>query len=56
MIEKHFNNDRNLVAKKAGVSTVNQVNNWVSEDREVVELKDGRFILLSKKVKIIEKP
>lgn len=56
MIVKHYGNDRKLVAKCARVTTVHQVNNWVSEGREVEQLKDGRFVLLSDKVKIIEKP
>lgn len=56
MIKKHFGGDRHLVAEKAKVSTVNQVNNWVSEGRSVIELKEGGFVLLSDKVKIIEKP
>ena len=56
MIDKHFGGDRNLVATCAGVTRVQQVNNWVSEGREVVELKDGGFVLLSDKVKIIKDP
>lgn len=56
MIDKHYDGDRNLVAQCAGVSTVQQVNNWVSENRDVLELKNGGYVLLSDKVKIIKKP
>ncbi|MFA0809491.1 hypothetical protein [Microbulbifer epialgicus] len=56
MIDRHYSGDRNLVASCAGVSKVQQVNNWVSKGREVVELKDGGFALLSDKVIIIKTP
>ena len=54
MIEKHFNGDRKLAAAAADI-TVAFLNNMVSQDRDVLLLENGDFILNSKKSKIFNK-
>jgi len=43
---------RYQAAETFGVS-IQLLNNWISEDREVLKLDDGRFILINQKNKII---
>lgn len=53
--EKYFAGDRNMAAQAAGVS-LHFFNNWVSQDREVLRLQNGDFVLVSERTKIIKIP
>lgn len=55
MTDTYFNGDRNQAAKAAGVS-LQFFNNWVSQEREVMRLDNGDFVLVTSRTKIIKKP
>lgn len=55
MVEVYFKNDREKAAKAAGVS-LQFLNNWISQNRRLMRLADGRFILETKTQKIISCP
>lgn len=46
---------RSNLAKSANISPA-QLNNYVSEGREVLELANGDYILITSKTKIFKKP
>lgn len=54
MAETYFNGDRHKAAHAAGV-TLSFFNNWVSQNREVMRLDNGDFVLVTKTTKIIQK-
>ncbi len=54
MAEDYFGGDRNEASKAAGV-TLQFFNNWVSQEREVMRLDNGDFVLVTKTTKIIKK-
>ncbi len=55
LIDDHFNGDRKVAAKAAGM-TIFFLNNLVHQGREVMLLDDGDFILVTKITKIITMP
>lgn len=54
MIEDYFGGNREAAAESAGV-TVAFLNNWVSQEREVMRLDNGNFILATKTQKIFNR-
>ncbi len=52
---KKLGGNRAAIAKKAGIS-IYQLNNAVSKGYEVLELADGRYILVRKNSTIFDKP
>lgn len=54
MVDKHFSGDRTAAAKAAGINTVQQLNNMISEGRKVARLADGNWIMLTEKTKIFQ--
>lgn len=52
---KWLGGNRKEIAKSAGI-TEQMLNNLVSQDREVLELSNGDYILTSKHTKIFKKP
>lgn len=50
---KKYYESRYQAAESFGVS-IQLLNNWISTDREVLKLDDGRFILINQKNKIID--
>ena len=55
MADNYFNGDRNKAADAAGVS-IQFFNNWISQEREVMRLDNGDFVLVTERMKIIKKP
>ena len=55
MADTYFKGNRNEAAKAAGV-TLQFFNNWISQEREVMQLDNGDFVLVTKTTKIIKKP
>lgn len=55
MADNYFNGDRNKAAEAAGVS-IQFFNNWISQEREVMRLDNGDFVLVTERMKIIKKP
>jgi transposase-like protein len=49
---KKMGGNRAALAKKWN-TTEQQINNWVSQDREVVELANGNFIIINKHSRIL---
>jgi hypothetical protein len=54
MIDDYFGGNRTVAAEAAGV-TLQFLNNWVSQDREVMRLDNGDFILVTKTQKIFNR-
>lgn len=54
MIDDYFSGNRVAAAKSAGV-TLQFLNNWVSQEREVIRLDNGDFILVTKTQKIFKR-
>jgi len=52
---KNIGGSRSEIAKSANISLA-QLNNYVSEGREVLELANGDYILVTSKTKIFKKP
>ena len=52
---KHLELPRAEIAKSANISLA-QLNNYVSEGREVLELANGDYILITSKTKIFKRP
>lgn len=52
LINKHFDS-RYHAAETFGVS-INLLNNWISDKREILQLADGNWILINQKNKIID--
>lgn len=53
LINDHYNSDDNLAAEACS-TTVETLRNWKCQDREVLALADGRFILKSSKTIIFK--
>ncbi|MBU2968758.1 hypothetical protein KO527_05270 [Pseudoalteromonas sp. C2R02] len=51
LINNEFNGDRVAAAKSVGVSR-QFLKNWINQDREVLKLESGDYILTSKTTKI----
>ncbi|NOI32036.1 hypothetical protein [Vibrio coralliilyticus] len=56
MIDDYYDGNREAAAKAAGINTVYQLNNLVSEGKQVARLDNGDWIMLTKKSKIFKKP
>ncbi len=54
MIDDYFGGNRASAAEAAGV-TLQFLNNWVSQEREVIRLDNGDFILATKTQKIFKR-
>lgn len=54
MVDDYFGGDRNEAAKSAGIGSVYQLNNLISEKREVMLLADGSWIMVTKTSKIFK--
>ena len=54
MIDDYFSGNRVAAASSAGVS-IQFLNNWVSQDREVLRLDNGDFILVTKTQKVFKR-
>lgn len=55
MTDNYFSGDRNKAAEAAGVS-LQFFNNWISQEREVMRLDNGDFVLVTERMKIIKNP
>lgn len=55
MADNYFSGDRNKAAEAAGVS-LQFFNNWISQEREVMRLDNGDFVLVTERMKIIKNP
>ncbi len=56
MVDEYFEGNRNEAIKAAGINTVQQLNNYISEGREVMRLDNGNWIMVTNKTKIFKKP
>jgi len=54
MIDDYFGGNRAAAAESAGV-TLDFLNNWLSQGREVMRLDNGDFILTTKTQKIFNR-
>jgi hypothetical protein len=54
MIDDYFGGNRTTAAESAGV-TLQFLNNWVSNNREVLRLDNGDFILVTKTQKVFKR-
>ena len=52
---KKLGGNRTAIAENANISPA-QLNNYISQDREVLELANGDYILVTSKTKIFKKP
>lgn len=55
MIDDYYGGDRKEAAKAAGIKTVQQLNNLVSQGAIVARLDNGDWIMLTKTAKIFKK-
>lgn len=51
VFEKFYDSDPNLMARAVDVS-VQQIRNWISQSRKLIQLADGRFLLDTDRVTI----
>lgn len=54
MIDDYFGGNRAAAAESAGV-TLDFLNNWLSQGREVMRLDNGDFILTTKTQKVFKR-
>jgi hypothetical protein len=54
MIDDYYSGNRAAAAESAGV-TLQFLNNWVSQEREVMRLDNGNFILVTKTQKVFKR-
>lgn len=56
MVNEYYGGSRKKAAEAAGIRTVQQFNNLVSQGYEVARLDNGDWIMLTSKTKIFKKP
>ena len=54
MVDDYFGGDRTKAAHAAGIKTVFQLNNLMSQDAEVAKLESGAWIMVTKTSKIFK--
>lgn len=54
MVNDYFEGNRAAAANAAGLNSVQQLNNMISAGRQVAQLADGNWIVLTSKSKIFQ--
>lgn len=54
MIDHYFDGDRKKAAESAGIKSVYQLNNLVSQGAEVARLDNGHWIMITKTSKVFK--